>query len=229
MIKELFFLREEEIFKTLKELKDMNFVIIGGYAVNAYTLPRFSVDCDIVVKDDHELKKIEKTLSKIGYQKELLPVEVQYSGSFSRYEKKLDENFSVSMDILISKVMDRMTEAIFTAEWVFENSSIRILNGKTINEELKLRIIDIDALLVMKIVSCRSTDIRDVFMMIPNAIHKEWIRSEISSRYDFNDRISKIIGKINSIQFKDGLSGVYGRFDQKMFEKHQKVISSLQN
>ena len=47
-------LREKEIFETLKKMNNFKFVIIGGYAVNAYTLPRFSVDCDIVIKDKEE-------------------------------------------------------------------------------------------------------------------------------------------------------------------------------
>ncbi|MFA5797297.1 MAG: hypothetical protein WC916_04645 [Candidatus Woesearchaeota archaeon] len=224
MIKDLFSLREGEIFNTLKELRDCDFSIIGGYAVNAYTLPRFSVDCDIVIKDETVLRKIEKILLKVGYKKEKLPQEAQYSGNFSRYEKKLSNNFAVSMDILISHVTDRMTGVVFAADWIFENSSMQLLRGKTITEELKMRILHIDALLVMKMISCRSTDIRDVFMMFPNAKDKEWIKSEISLRYYFKDRITKIIEKISSKQFKDGLSGVYGYFDQNVFEKHKKAI-----
>ncbi|MBU1201184.1 MAG: hypothetical protein KJ583_04005 [Nanoarchaeota archaeon] len=57
MIKDFLSLREEEIFKTLKELRNCDFAIIGGYAVNTYTLSRFSVDCDIVIKDETALKK----------------------------------------------------------------------------------------------------------------------------------------------------------------------------
>ena len=51
-------LRENEIFETLKSIKDNDFIVIGGYAVNAYTLPRFSVDCDIVIRNHKELKEI---------------------------------------------------------------------------------------------------------------------------------------------------------------------------
>ncbi len=224
MIKNLFSLREEEIFKTLKELKDCDFIIIGGYAVNAYALPRFSVDCDIVIKNEGELIKIEKVLLSIGYKKEKLPKEAQYNGNFSRYEKRIYDNFAVSMDILIGNVVDRMTEAIFSADWVFENSSIKTLKGKTISEELKVKIINIDALLAMKIISCRPTDIRDVFMIFPKAQDKRWIKSEVQIRSDFKDRIAKIIEKICSKQFKDGLAGVYGSFDQKTFEKHKNAI-----
>ncbi len=104
---------------------------------------------------------------------------------------------------------------------------MRLLKGKTIIEKLKLRIINIDALIVMKLVSCRPADIRDVFMMLPNAEDKKWIKSEVSSRCDFKGRLSKIIEKISSKQFKDGLSGVCGRLDQKTFEKHEKAILFL--
>jgi len=225
---DLFSIREEEIFKAIKWLKDYEFVLIGGYAVNAYTLPRFSVDCDIVLRDETELRKIEKNLLGIGYKKVNLPKEPQYSGCFSRYEKMLENDLEVSIDVLIKNIADRMTGVVFLADWIFKNSKLGILRGKTISEETKLRIITIDALIVMKMISCRPTDIRDIFMMLPNALNKKWITSEISLRYDFNDRISKIIEKVDSKQFRDGLSGVYGKFDQKVFEKHRKMLLTLQ-
>jgi hypothetical protein len=122
-----------------------------------------------------------------------------------------------------------MTGVAFAADWIFANSKPRVLKGKTLIEELKLRIIDVDALLVMKIISCRSADIRDVFMMIPAANDKVWIKSEITRRYDLKDRITKAIDKVTSKQFKDGLSGVYGGFDIKVFEKHKKALFAMQN
>lgn len=227
MKENLFSLREEEIFQTLQDLGGCEFVLIGGYAVNAYTLPRFSVDCDIVIKDEHEFKKVEKRLSKRGYARAKSTVGFQYSGEFSRYEKKLEHNFKVGVDILMGKVHDRMTRATFLADWVFASSSRKALKGKTITKEIQLKIINIDALLVMKIISSRVTDIRDVFMMMPNAKDKEWIRKEVQKRYDLKDRIQRVLDKVNSKQFKDGLSGVYGYFDPKVFEKHKKAILML--
>ena len=90
--------REKEIFETLKKIKKRKFVVIGGYAVNVYTLPRFSVDCDIVIKDRKELKEIEESLFELGYYKEKnSSEEVPYEGNFERYEKELDKNFKVSI------------------------------------------------------------------------------------------------------------------------------------
>ncbi|MFA5019893.1 MAG: nucleotidyl transferase AbiEii/AbiGii toxin family protein [Candidatus Pacearchaeota archaeon] len=222
-------LRENEIFETLKKMSKFNFVIIGGYAVNVYTLPRFSVDCDIVVKDEKELKEIEETLVDFGYVKEGNNKDkTSYYGDFLRLEKDLGGNIKVSIDILIKEVLDRQTNATFSSDWVFNNSRIRTLRGKTIIEELKLRIINLDALFVLKFVSCRLTDIRDIFMLAPNIKNKEWIKEEISKKYDFDKLFLKIEEKITSKQFKDSLQGVYGIVDDKVFEKHKKAILDLE-
>ncbi|HIG94433.1 MAG: hypothetical protein QT05_C0009G0009 [archaeon GW2011_AR13] len=221
-------LREKEIFETLKKIKKSNFVVIGGYAVNAYTLPRFSVDCDIVIKDRKELEKIEEALLELGYRKEKnYSDEVPYDGNFERYEKELDKNFKVSMDILIGEILDRQTKVKFSADWIFDNSSLRNLQGKTISEQLKIRIINADALLTMKLISCRQTDIRDIFLLINSIKNKKIVKREVSERYDLKDRLSKALNKINSKQFKDELQGVFGIIDNKVFERNKKMITEL--
>jgi|SRR3989344_45298 len=220
-------LRENKIFETLKKLKNFNFVIIGGYAVNAYVLPRFSVDCDIVIKNNKELENIERELFKLNYYKSKNSEELSYGGIFKRYENKIDKGFLVSMDILIKEVQDRQTNAIFSADWIFENSKIKILQGKTIIEELNVRVINIDALFVMKVLSCRLTDIRDIFLLVGHLENKKWVKEEISKRYSFENRLKKIKNEITSKQFKDNLQGVFGFIDPKLFEKHKKLILEL--
>ncbi len=222
-------LREKEVFDTLKKIQKTNFVVIGGYAVNAYALPRFSVDCDIVVENHADAKSIEKKLERLGYLKETGAEEsLSYHGSFIRYAKEIAQHFKVSMDVLIEKIVDRQTKAIFTAKWVFEHSHLRVLNGKTIPDKLKLRVIMPDALVVMKFISCRSTDIRDVFMILPFAKDRAWIRQEIAKHYDFEKRFEKIKEKVTSAQFKDNLQGVYGFIDLKTFEKHRKILLGME-
>ncbi|MFA5856319.1 MAG: hypothetical protein WCT85_03435 [Parachlamydiales bacterium] len=209
-------------------MEKFKFVIIGGYAVNAYTLPRFSVDCDIVVKDTKELKEIENVLLNFGYSREENNKDkTSYYGDFLRMEKNIGNGMNVSIDILIKEILDRQTNSIFSAEWIFENSEIKTLKGKTITEELKLRIINLDALFVLKFVSHRLTDIRDIFMLAPNIKNKKLVKEEISKKYDFNKLFEIIKEKITSKQFKDSLQGVYGILDDKVFEKHKKAILNL--
>lgn len=221
---ELLQLREKEIFKTLKKIRKFRFVVIGGYAVNAYALPRFSVDCDIVVEDITEARKIGKGLEKEGFVNKDVDKDIE---RFLKYEKDIGNNFKVSFDVMVKDVLERKTRAVFSAEWVFKNSSLRPLKGRTITEELKLRIPAPDALIVMKIVSCRNADIRDVFMLITQAKDIGWIKQEIGKRYDFNDRFEKIKEKISSKTFKDNLQGVYGYIEEKIFEKHKKAVLEM--
>lgn len=223
-------LREREIFETLKKIKKSNFVVIGGYAVSAYTLPRFSVDCDIVIKDRKELENIEESLLELGYIEERnYSEEIPYEGNFERFEKELGPNFKVSADILIGEVLDRQTNTKVSADWIFNNSDLRNLQGKTINEQLKLRIISVDALFTMKLISCRQTDIRDIFLLINFVKDKKWIKNEVSERADFKERLAKALDKINSKQFKDELQGVFGMVDDKLFERNKKLITELKD
>lgn len=225
----LFSLREREIFETLKRIKDSEFVLIGGYAVTSYTLPRFSVDCDIVLRERGKLKEIEKELEELGYKKEEIDkTKLPYKGSFERYEKTLANNFKVSMDILIGEVSDRQTGISFSADWVFENSKIKNVKGKTITEALKLRVANPDSLCVMKISSGRVNDIRDVFMLAMRIKDKKWVKEEISKKYNFKERFSGLKEKINSKQFKDGLQGVFGFIDEGVFERYKKEILEIE-
>ncbi len=221
----LFEIREKEIFTILKNLHEQDFVLIGGYAVNTYTIPRFSVDCDIVVMGKEKLSEIGKILVENKYiLREVDKTASGYYGEFVRYEKELAYQFKVSMDILVNAVLDRRSNATFAASWVFENSEKRILRGKTINEEISLRIINSNALIAMKTVACRSTDIRDVFMLIVHVDNFAWIQQEIQKKVDFKSYAKMIREKICSSAFKNNLQGVYGYVDEKMFEKHQKKI-----
>ena len=227
---EKFTLREREIFRILKIIKDFEFVIIGGYAVNAFTLPRFSVDCDLVVKNSNELDDLRNILGMNGYykSKDFVENDVPYKNKFERWVKEIMPSFEVSLDILIDNVLDRNTKAKFSADWVFENSKVRTLKGKTIREQLKARIVNPDALFAMKLSICRQNDVRDLFLLIPLIDNKEWIKKEVSSRYEFKERLSKALKYINSKQFKDSLQGVFGMIDNKLFDKNKKLMLSLQ-
>lgn len=221
--------REQEIFETLKKIQHCKFAVIGGYAVNAYTLPRFSVDCDIVIGNHREQEKIIRELEQQGYRKEeLVNPNFPYQGSFSRYIKELSSGFKVSMDLLFGEVVDRQTKATFTASWIFEHVDLKKLKGKTILETLHLLIINADALLVMKFISCRSNDIRDIFMLAPQVKDKEWVCKEISKQINFQAHFRMIKEKIHSAEFKNNLQGVYGYVDQKTFEKHQQEVLGLE-
>jgi len=79
----------------------------------------------------------------------------------------------------------------------------------------------------MKFVSCRNTDIKDVFMLAPQVKDFEWVKKEVSGRAKFENRFLRIKDKINSMQFRDNLQGVYGFVDEKVFERNKKLLMIL--
>ena len=86
---------------------------------------------------------------------------------------------------MIGKVLDRQTGASTSAEWIFDNSTIRVLKGKTFKEKLEAKIPSAEALVVMKFISCRNTDIRDIFMMITHVNDFKFVKDEVSKRTNF--------------------------------------------
>ena len=219
-------LRENEVFGALKKLAHFKFVLIGGYAVNAYTIPRFSVDCDIVTKDKGESAGIEKVLHELGYARTGTS-KTSEPARFARCEKTLANSFKVSFDILIGAVIDRQTGASFPAGWIFRNSKVRLFKGKTIAEQLRVRVVRLDALFVMKMVRCRPTDIRDIFMMAPSITNKKWVKNEVSSRCNLCDRLRRVKDTVSSLEFRNGIQGVYGLIDNQMFDRSANAIDSL--
>lgn len=221
--------REAAIFALLQQIAKYEWILIGGYAVNAYTLPRFSVDCDIVVKGETTLRPLIAVLERNGFKRQNGGQEaVPYGGKFFRYEKDIGDGMRVSMDILVGSVFDRQSGAIFPIDWVFANSAVRSLSGKTIADTVEVRIINPEALVVMKWVCARATDIRDVFMLIPLVKNRAWVRNQIQQRYDFTKRFMQIKDKITAAQFRDNLQGVFGFIDQQTFAKHQQRVLEME-
>jgi len=217
-------LREQEIFRALSSLSGCEFAIIGGYAVNAYVLPRFSVDCDLVARKG-EGKRIAALLAKQGFLKAGNAHESYCN--FERYEREVAPGFFASFDLLIDSVHDRLSGATFSAGWVLEHSALRTLAGKTIPDTLSLRIISPDALFVMKFACARVSDIRDLFMFCTEVKDWEFARREIGSRIALYAQHAKIMEKINSRQFKNNLEGVFGYVEPRAFAKRLAVIEKL--
>lgn len=216
--------REKEILLTLEKIKSCDFVIIGGYAVNTHAQPRFSVDCDIVVKNKEEALKIKHLLIKEGYTEKEVNPNIPYAGNFLCMVKKV-EGFSVPFDIMIGCVVDRNTKSRFMAELIFENSEIRELRGKVYPFEIELRVAKPEILMVMKLAANRKSDLRDVFMLLEKDIELE--RSLLMIKeYNLKTNFKKFREFVNNKGFKDNLHGVFGKIDEKSFNK---ILTKVNN
>lgn len=219
-------LREKEILRMLEKLKGLNFALIGGYAVNAYTQPRFSVDCDLVVLNKEDAGKIKKVLEQEGYKEKEINPNISYSGDFLCLARNI-EAYTIPFDVMVGNVIDRDTKLKFTAEWIFNNSKIRTLVGKANPVKIELRIAGPEILVVMKLAAGRKSDLRDIFMLLERDINAEFILSELK-RYGLQDKLIKFKEYASSKEFRDSLQGVFGKIDDKAFNKIIEKIKNLE-
>jgi len=219
--------REKEVFGALQALmhSKCGFAVIGGYAVNAYALPRFSVDCDLIVQKDGA-RKVGKTLLSCGFNRMPPPKHAAYA-NFLRFEKEALPGFIAAFDILMGEVHDRQSGATFTADWIFSHSSLVTLPAKTFAGQLKERVVDADALLVMKFCCARATDIRDIFMLCDKVNNWEWVKAELASRVDLAAQHRKIMQKVSGAEFRKDLGGVYGYVEPAAFGKRLRILAAI--
>ena len=210
-------LREKEILRVLERIKELNFVLIGGYAINSYTQPRFSVDCDLVSLNKEDAEKIKNALMEEGYAEKELPPNMPYTGQFLCLAKKIGE-YKIPFDILIGGVIDRKTGSKFPAKWIYDNSEVRVLQGKSMPAKIKLRIAKPDALIIMKIASGRKSDLRDVFMLLEKEINPGFVMQEIK-KHDLSEKLGRFKEYIASKGFRDSLQGVFGKVDEAAFKR----------
>ncbi|MDO8740655.1 MAG: nucleotidyl transferase AbiEii/AbiGii toxin family protein [Candidatus Woesearchaeota archaeon] len=223
-------LREKEILRMLEKLKGLNFVLIGGYAINTYAQPRFSVDCDLVVLNKEDAGKIKKVLEQEGYKEKEINPDITYSGDFLCLAKNI-EAYAIPFDVMIGNVMignviDRDTKLKFPAEWIFNNSKIRVLVGKANPVKIELRIADPEILVIMKLAASRKSDLRDIFMLLERDINMGFILSELK-KYRLQNKLAEFKEYAISKEFRDSLQGVFGKVDDKTFKKIVEKIRNL--
>ncbi|MBI2127224.1 MAG: nucleotidyl transferase AbiEii/AbiGii toxin family protein [Thaumarchaeota archaeon] len=212
--------REKIVLETLEKIPKQNAVLIGGYAINAYVPPRFSIDCDLVILDN--AKAIEDALKRDGYAKEE-GGDVPY-GNYIRYVREKEK---VSFDLLVNSVLDRESGVVFKAGLFEKYSRKRVTVGRANPIRIEMRIADPELLFAMKFVSARKQDIRDVFMLAGEDL--EWdliikIISEECSSDMVKKRIDLIKHSIESKGYRDSIHGPFGKMPDERFNSCKKRL-----
>jgi len=206
--------REVLILQTLMELpKDV--VLIGGYAVNAYVPPRFSIDCDLVVFGS--VTEIKKILVKNGFE-ETEKGDVPY-GEYFRFVRKKEK---VSFDLLLNSVFDRVSGIVFESSLFKKYSGERVTVGRANPSRIKIRVADAELLFIMKFVSARRQDIRDIFMLSGTELNWNLIRhvtKEKCSEKLLRERGKMIKAKVTNKSYRDSLHGAFGKIPDKTFNR----------
>lgn len=218
--------REKEIFDALEKIAEYG-ILVGGYAINAYTPPRFSVDCDLVLKKN--VKHVEEVLIKNGFKKtEHGKLQLPYTGEFLRFEKG-----KTFFDLLVGGILDRQSSSYFPYDFIEKNSKERETVGRATISRIRMKIANPEVLFIMKFASCRRQDMRDMFMLSNLKLDAEFIIATIKEKYNgMLPNIEKIRKAVTDQKFKDALQGVYGLLPEAMFETTRdnllKILDSLE-
>lgn len=211
--------KENDIFDVLQKFIDsgIDFIIVGGYAVSSFK-HRFSVDADIVIKNEN-LQVFEEILEKNGFKKTITKeLENVYSSRFARYEKD-----NASVDVLIDALASRTTNAAFSYDLLFNNSTKRKIIG--IEKEVTARVLDRELLIVTKIHSGRLTDFRDIAALAKDAdLDKIKKFLFIGDLKEVRKNLKELNKTVNNKRFIDSFKGV---FIEKKFDVDLKQVEKI--
>lgn len=224
----MFELREKLIFETLDKLKNLEFVLIGGHALNAYVPPRFSVDCDLVLRRKKVVAEIEGVLKGEGFKKASEGKTTPRGGEFVVYTRWLDGT-RANFDLLLGAITDRLSGASFEAKWIFERSKVRRVWARASPISVEVRTADPEALFIMKLLTARKQDIRDAFMLAQIDLDWEYVKGY------FSEVPPKVVGYgikrchvlVGSKEFRDGLHGVFGKVEVSVFERCRRRLAKF--
>ena len=168
-------LREEEISRLIEYLsrqtdgfENPKIVMIGGYALRVFTsLSRYTRDCDFVLKklNGWNLDKIQKLLPK-DLSTEVFEKRDTYG--FLRCIRLLKVNgksAKISIDFMEGEVRGRTKEQVFfiTEKFLQKTRKVKIPIAEKITE---IYVPDYTDYIILKIMSVRPSDIRDIAMLI---------------------------------------------------------------
>lgn len=215
--------REQEVMKILALLidKKLDFIVVGGYAVSSYK-KRFSIDLDLVVKEE-DLAKFEELLEKEGfslhYEKK---IDLIYGEDFKRFMKKI-RNLPVDIDLLINALVSRTTDASWGFDYIKKNSVKRKLNN------LEFLTPEKELLIAMKLHAGRLADIRDVVALMP--CNKEKLKRHLlkGNIKELKQSMRKQLSFLEKEQFDDSFKGIFGLhvYNEKDVNLARKLVREL--
>ena len=239
---EIMNLREEEIRRIIEQLskqtdgfENPKIVMIGGYALRAFTsLSRYTRDCDFALKksDGWNLDRMQKLLPKV-LSTEVL--EKRDSYGFLRCIKLLKVNgrsVKISIDFMEGEVRGRTEEQVFfiTEKFLRRAKKVKIPIAE---EMIEIYIPDYADYMILKMMSARPSDIRDIATLIwkngaPDDIEQR-AKKTLADPEILKKNLRLIITDISDKRFLDSWKGTFvtTEFTEKIREQVLKELKKL--
>lgn len=235
---ELMNLREAEIASIVRLLSDQpdgfenpKMVLIGGYALRAFTaFSRYTRDCDFVLKksENWNMDRIRKMLLKVMSAE---TCEKRDTHGFMRCIRLLGSGAKISIDFMEGEVRGRTDEQVFsvTEDFLMKARRVKIVIAK---ENFEMYVPDYTDYLILKLMSARPSDIRDIATLVWKkgvpANLKEEAKKTMAHPEIVEKNLSLIISDISDKRFLDSWRGTFvtTEFTEKTKEE---VLDKLRN
>jgi hypothetical protein len=151
--------RERDLFDGISGLPTTGLVVIGGYAVSARSIPRYSHDIDIVL-DAEAAERLRSFLRGRGFEKTRSRegFEQNYGGSWERWQRA---GGGATVDLLPSSVQDRHFQVPMPFARVARGATPLTLRGLEASE-LRLPVASTEVLIALKLQPLRERDLGDI-------------------------------------------------------------------
>jgi len=233
--------REEELLKAILYLSERTesftnpkLILIGGYALRAFIrFSRFTRDCDFIVKKENgwNLDGLKEGLPE-GYSVEEEKKHGNYG--FMRWVKLIQHNkarVKISLDFMEGEIRGRKNEEIILIDNAMVENS-RAASITIADENISITVPSYVDYFIMKVVSSRASDIRD----LASLIHENGIPSGLTDRINqilpypqvFKEKVEeRLIPEIRKTTFLDSWRGNFAT-TQYSEEDKEKVVRKLE-
>jgi hypothetical protein len=234
---EIMNLREEEIgrkiellSKQTKGFDDPKMVLIGGYALGAFTsFSRYTRDCDFVLRksDGWNLEKIQNLLPKDLITETF---EKRDCYGFLRCIKRLKSGAKISIDFMEGEVRGRTDEQVFfvTNEFMQRSKKVKI---EIADKIIEMYVPDYTDYLILKFMAGRPSDVRDIATLvwkngIPDGTEKR-AKEMLAYPVILKKNLKLILADISDKRFLDSWKGTFVTTEITEKTKEQ-VLKKLQ-
>lgn len=143
----IFLEAHKEVLKVLIEYK-VNFMLVGGYAVNYYGYNRLTGDMDLWIKPDNDNKlSLLEAMKSLGFDKERIATIKEWNFEQAQLFSILEKPFQVEFMTHISGIKFNDAEQLVVSAEI---------------DEMMVPVIHFNDLIANKLISGRTKDVADV-------------------------------------------------------------------
>jgi len=235
-------IREGELLKTVQHLSEKTegftkpkLILIGGYALRAFIpFSRFTRDCDFIVKKKNgwNLDGLKEIMPEgYGIEEE----EKRGNYGFAKWIKFMEHDKTrakISLDFMEGEIRGRKNEEVILIDQRMVDDS-KFVSLLIADKEVRAVVPSYLDYFIMKAVSSRASDIRDVASLI----HENGVPKRLSERIKqvlpypqlFKEKVEeRIIPEIRKATFLDSWRGTFATTSYSEADK-EKVIEQLED